>query len=442
MARLPRIQVEGSLYYVTCRSHHSNELFKDGQDYDKYLDLLANYKNKYHFKLFSYCLLSDKVYLLIGINSESSISEIMFNLNSSYTKYYNARQGKKGAVLEGRFKSKWIEKITYLLPLTRYIHLISNKNSTYVSYSAFLGASSPIPMADEIQEVLSYLQQGVDYKTYVEKVDLKELKDLEQKLERNRILGSKEFEYRVKTAFKAYKENREKKITAEKVVFQKHIPKNLPRRFEKYQRGLLWGSVAVSMLLLLLAGYFYSRQLFWKEEFEQKLVELNKPQVHPVDNISGVQPADSIDINGVQPNVSVSPARPPTNGLRAGFAAGGISMVENITHPLEGIVLEIKLEPISSEVSQNPQRDTLKFKEGKVVSNVLTKEGFGPSNYSLTYKEKGVVVWETMQSGLGGAVASWHGKWNGEVMKGVLSQKFPGEEAKTFSFIGYLKTST
>lgn len=96
MPRLPRIHIEGSLYYVTCQSHHSNELFEDSQDYNKYLDLLTIYKNKYQFKLFSYSLLSNKVYLLVGIESESSISEIMFNLNSSYTKYYNTRHGKKG----------------------------------------------------------------------------------------------------------------------------------------------------------------------------------------------------------------------------------------------------------------------------------------------------------------------------------------------------------
>ncbi len=460
--------MEGSLYYVTCQSHHSNELFKDGQDYDKYLGLLANFKNKYHFKLFSYCLLSDKVYLLIGINSESSISEVMFNLNSSYTKYYNSRHGKKGPVLAGRFKSKWVEKKTELLPLTRYIHLVyKEKDHLYSSYSAFLGkpvnGMPNIPIADEIQETISCLPANTDYKTYVEKVDSKELKDLEQKLARNRFLGSKEFEQKVKTTLKAYKENKKNKVTAEKVepaietppaakragvaggvVLQKsptlssrrlgeHIPKNLPRRparqrlaggFEKYQRGLLWGSVAVTTLLLLLVGYFYSRQLLWKEEFkvaqeefEQKLTKLEQAQVQPfLPNLVG-------QAKGKLENLPLE------------------KKVENITNPLEGIVLEIKLGPISSEVSQEAQIDILKFKEGRFVSNILTQEGFGPSNYSLMYKEKGVIVWETMQSGDRGAIASWHGKWDGEVMKGILSQKFPGEEAKTFSFVGYLKTS-
>ena len=86
MPRLPRIHIQGSLYYITCQGHPANELFKDKQDYNKYLNLLATYKRKYHFKLYSYCLLSNNVYLLIDIGFKSSISEVMFNLNSSYTK--------------------------------------------------------------------------------------------------------------------------------------------------------------------------------------------------------------------------------------------------------------------------------------------------------------------------------------------------------------------
>ncbi len=424
MPRLPRIHVEGSLYYITCQSHHSNELFKDSKDYNKYFNLLVTSKNKHQFKLFSYCLSSDKVYLLIGINPEGSISEVMFNLNSFYTKYYNSRYGKKGPVLAGRFKSKWIEKGTYLLPLTRYIHRISiNKDCVYTSYPAFLGKSSPIPITDEIREIISCLPSNTGYKDYVEKATRRELKDLEQKLARNRFLGAKEFEQKVKTTLKAYKENKKNKVTAEKVevVLQKHIPKNL-----------LWGSITVTTLLLLLVGYFYSRQLLWKEEFkvakeefEQKLTKLEQAQVQP--NL----PA-TVSMAGVQ-----AKEKPST----LGHVLLGKEK-RNISDPLEGVVWEVKLGPISSEVSQEPQIDILKFKEGRFISNILTKEGFGPSNYSLMHKEKGVIIWETMQSGDGGAIASWRGKWNGEVMRGVLSQKFPGKEAKTFSFIGYMKTST
>lgn len=411
MPRLPRIHVEGSIYYVTCQSHHSNQLFKDSKDYSKYLNLLAASKNKYQFKLFSYCLLPKKVYLLIDIKSKSSISDVMFNLNSSYTKYYNARHSKKGPVLEGRFKSKWVEKRTYLLPLTGYIHLLSKeKNCLYSSYSAFLGKPSPVPITDEVREVLSLLPQKMDYKTYLEEIDSKELKSLKQELARNRFLGSKEFRQRIKTALKAYKENKKKEVAIEKVeVVQRNIPKNLR-----------WWSVGVTVLLLLLAGYFYNRQLSWKEElritqkeFEQKLTELEQAQVQ----------------------VQVEERSSTPQYVLLGEEK------KDMSTPLEGVVWRVKLGPISSESSQDPQIDILKFKEGKFTSNILNKEGFAPSNYSIRYKEKGVIIWETMQSGNDGAIASWHGKWNGEVMKGVLSRKFPGKEAKTFSFIGRIEAS-
>ena len=449
MPRLPRVHIDGSLYYVTCQSHHSNELFKDSQDYEKYLSLLANYKNKYHFKLFSYCLLSSQVYLLIGVNSKSSISEIMFNLNSSYTKYYNAIHGSKGPVLQGRFKSKWVEKKTYLLPLTRYIHLLS-KDSLYTSYPVFsrpqiggqVSKPSQIFMKDEIDETLSFLPQGTDYKTYVEKIDLQEFKNLGRKLSRNRVLGSVEFQEKVKAAVKDYQTNADKrhkiKAKKEKLVLEKRMPIHLPRwKLSKtfggasnfkwnFLRGLVFQSAVLSVLILFtIAGYFYVKQFSLNKAGEVKITKESE-------NIVGVNNTQS------QPNLPTIIIEEKASIPKEGFP---VKEIKPVSEPLENIAWEIKLQPVSLTNSPKTQFDVLTFKEGKFVSNILTKEGAAPSRYSVRYKSEGVIVWETMQTKEDGTTVNWYGEYNGDIMKGVLSQVPADGKSREFSFVsvGYRK---
>jgi hypothetical protein len=36
MARIPRIHIEGALYYATCRGDNNKEIFKETADYNMY----------------------------------------------------------------------------------------------------------------------------------------------------------------------------------------------------------------------------------------------------------------------------------------------------------------------------------------------------------------------------------------------------------------------
>ncbi len=122
MPRLPRIHLEKAIYYVTSKGTHNEIVFREEADYRMYLELLAKYKNQHKFKLYSYSLLPDRLHLLIETSEGASISEIMHDLNSLYTKYYNGRYVRRGHLFEARFKSVLVEKLNYLLPMTRHIH--------------------------------------------------------------------------------------------------------------------------------------------------------------------------------------------------------------------------------------------------------------------------------------------------------------------------------
>src|SRR5258706_15490314 len=122
MPRLPRIRLEGAIYYVTSKGSQEEPIFKEKADYEMYLNLLTKYKKEHKFKLFSYCLLPDSLHLLIETVEDGAISEIMHNLNSMYTKYFNNRHERRGHLFESRFRSVLVEKANHLAELTRYIH--------------------------------------------------------------------------------------------------------------------------------------------------------------------------------------------------------------------------------------------------------------------------------------------------------------------------------
>ena len=125
MPREPRIYIEKVLYLVTAKGDEDRDLFSDSQDYNAYLKSLSEYKEEYGFKLFAYTLLPKSLYLLIELQNNVTISQIMHDLNSRYTKTYNSRYGKKGHLFQSRFKSILIEKDDYLLRISRYIHLLA-----------------------------------------------------------------------------------------------------------------------------------------------------------------------------------------------------------------------------------------------------------------------------------------------------------------------------
>lgn len=103
---------------------------------------------------------------------------------------------------------------------------------------------------------------------------------------------------------------------------------------------------------------------------------------------------------------------------------------------LNGTTWTVDMTPLSGEKAQKPLKDTLTFDAGKVTSQVLSRDGYPTSNYTLTIHDDGAVVWETMQTKEGAGVAFWRGERHGDTMRGILS-RHPAEGASLdYSFSG------
>jgi len=83
------------------------------------------------------------------------------------------------------------------------------------------------------------------------------------------------------------------------------------------------------------------------------------------------------------------------------------------------------------------QKDSLIFSDNKFHAEQFIMKGFGVTNYTLTIKDDGMIIWETMQSADDGKVIFWRGEINQDMteMRGVLSKQNSLEESEEFTFI-------
>jgi REP element-mobilizing transposase RayT len=121
MARKPRIEYEGAFYHVITRGNQKQKIFKDAFDYRKFLEILIGYKQRYHYHLYAYVLMSNHVHLLIETR-DIPLSKILQGINQRYTMYFNRRNKTVGHLFQGRYKAILCDRDRYLLALLKYIH--------------------------------------------------------------------------------------------------------------------------------------------------------------------------------------------------------------------------------------------------------------------------------------------------------------------------------
>ncbi len=121
MGRSKRILLPGLIYHVTNRGNNRDIVFVEDEDFEKYLGLIYRFKQKYRFKLFAYCLMTNHVHLLIQTSEGGTISQIAQSLTVAHTRHYHFKYKRCGHVWQGRFSSPIISDDEYLLRVMQYI---------------------------------------------------------------------------------------------------------------------------------------------------------------------------------------------------------------------------------------------------------------------------------------------------------------------------------
>jgi putative transposase len=213
-----KISVKNGYYHIYNRGVEKRTIFEDIQDYKVFLSYLKEYLSappkpedllksftlqgtsfqgvphlpKNYFRkidLLVYCLMPNHFHFIIKQIHKGSMEGFMRSLATRYSMYFNKKYKRVGPLYQGIYKASMITDDSYLLHLSRYIHLnpleyTNSLTSAYSSYGEYLG----LRKTDWIntQEILfffnkeksDFLKSVNTYKNFVEKYNSDDSYDL------------------------------------------------------------------------------------------------------------------------------------------------------------------------------------------------------------------------------------------------------------------------
>ncbi|PIU03563.1 hypothetical protein COT44_02550 [Candidatus Shapirobacteria bacterium CG08_land_8_20_14_0_20_39_18] len=201
--------VTGQFYHIFNRGIARQPVFLDKYDYQRMIDTLwfyhfaessvkfsryltLPYKQKTSLintlalskdivSINTHALMPNHFHLLLSQEKDGGISKFIKKVIDSYTRFFNTKYERNGAIFQGQFKAKLIESDEQLLHLSRYIHLnpytshIVNRLEDIINYpwssmSEYMnireGISNPKYILSNFGSKEKYLEFVNDQKNY------------------------------------------------------------------------------------------------------------------------------------------------------------------------------------------------------------------------------------------------------------------------------------
>lgn len=198
--------VNDYFYHIFNRGSEKRNIFMQPRDYKRFLQTVRYYqfsgpkpkfsqftKTKLNslktlveaklIDIFCYCLMPNHFHFLLRQRQENGIAIFMSQISNSYTKYFNTKYERIGALLQGVFKSVPIETDEQLIHVSRYIHLnpvvsgLVKKLEHYLwsSYGEYITGREGLCSTKEILNLFSsreqyrqFVEDQIDYATSLE----------------------------------------------------------------------------------------------------------------------------------------------------------------------------------------------------------------------------------------------------------------------------------
>ncbi len=127
------------LYHVYNRAVDKKQIFLNEKDFDRFFKGIEQFNTpkilgslgRGHrvstsprlVKIIAYCVNPNHFHFILEQIADKGIERFMHKLGMGYSKYFNTKYKRSGALFEGKFKAKLIDSDTYLLHLSAYINL-------------------------------------------------------------------------------------------------------------------------------------------------------------------------------------------------------------------------------------------------------------------------------------------------------------------------------
>jgi REP element-mobilizing transposase RayT len=107
-------------YHVTVRRVERSLLFRDEDDYRRYVSLLATTVERFGWTLLSFCLMPNHIHLLVELR-EPNLGRGMHWLQKSYARWFNDRHERTGRLFEHRYDPRPVMDDLYFVTVVAYI---------------------------------------------------------------------------------------------------------------------------------------------------------------------------------------------------------------------------------------------------------------------------------------------------------------------------------
>lgn len=221
MARPLRIEYPGAYYHVTSRGNEQKPIFRDDIDREKFLELLGRAVEQFHLRVHAYVLMENHYHLLVE-TPRAGLNRALRYLNGVYTQSFNRRHRRVGHLFQGRYKAILVDRDSYLLELSRYIHLNpwrmrrSRDPFTYrwSSLRAYVGRAAIAPWLT-VKEVLSYFgsKNKKGYNGFILEGIKRGVRTPWEEVRGQAVIGSEGFVERVVDRYLRGREDKQKEVT-------------------------------------------------------------------------------------------------------------------------------------------------------------------------------------------------------------------------------------
>jgi len=121
MPRKPRYLIDMGCYHILTRGNDRKIIFRCKKDYERFLEILKTYLEKFKIIIFNYCLMPNHFHLLIQVQEAKDLPKFMQGVLQVYASYFRKKYNSVGFVFQNRYKSFYINNENYLLECARYI---------------------------------------------------------------------------------------------------------------------------------------------------------------------------------------------------------------------------------------------------------------------------------------------------------------------------------
>ncbi len=186
------------------RGNNRQRVFKDDEDYTRYIHILQQYKLKYKFLLYHYVLMGNHIHLVLQPSGHGgALSEIMKGINLSYAYHYKKKYNHVGHFWQDRYKSIIVSEDEYLLSCGSYVELNpvrakkvgDPKDYPWSSYCAYAYGTDN-PAVEKHPTYKGLAEKPVDrqrkYRDFVKGM-LKEKKAMKGEMDRRLVYGDADF---------------------------------------------------------------------------------------------------------------------------------------------------------------------------------------------------------------------------------------------------------